>query len=248
MHTTPDGRFYTVDGLALSSPGRPIQPKTSIVLDLVPDMVPHGALLLAGKSTAETDFDPVIARPVPTSTVSLGEPDFEVPGWSPPKMFVINRGPHGTWESDPDRLVVVPAQFRGDQDEGLERRFTELDFAITYSDSLDFTPPAIWNVESLLYAGTTTFQVSADDASGIERVLITYSADGDTWQSIDLTYRAYTERWEGSLSGLTEGAIFLAQVMDTAGNVTVSENKGQYFAPQQIAIYLPIVQRGGPAR
>jgi hypothetical protein len=31
--------------------------------------------------------------------------------------------------------------------------------------------------------------------------------------------------------------------MDGAGNVTVSNNKGQYFAPESHALFLPVVLR-----
>jgi hypothetical protein len=150
-------------------------------------------------------------------------------------MFAVNR------LGEMDNLVIIPAQFQGSQDTGTLRRFTELTFTVVYSDGLDFTPPAIWQVASGLSSGTTSFQVSADDASGIEQVLVTYSADGQHWQSADLTYRAYTNLWEGSVPGLTAEAIYFVQVMDGAGNVTVSDNKGQYFVPQEHRVYLPVV-------
>jgi hypothetical protein len=89
--------------------------------------------------------------------------------------------------------------------------------------------------------------VAAGDASGVERVLVTYadavgSSNNHTWQSLDLAYNAHTERWESSLPGLTGKAVFFLQAMDAAGNVTVSSNKGQYFSPEPNHIYLPIVR------
>ena len=235
--TTAGGDYYTIDGLAQFSPGRPVQPKTSVTLDHVPDMRPHGALLLGGQSDTDLDFDPLVARPVPTTTVEVDEPKFESLAWFPSKIFAVNR--HG----ENDHLVIVPAQFLGNQDKGIERRFTELDFAVTYSNSADFTPPAIWEVESTFFAGTAAFKVSADDASGIERMLVTYSTDGRLWHSADLTYRAYTGQWEKSLPGLTEETSYFIQAMDAAGNVTISDNKGRYFAPEKRTIYLPAVLR-----
>jgi hypothetical protein len=220
-----------------SNPGQPIQPKTSVLLDTVPGMEPHGVLLLGGESAIETSFDPLIARPVPTSTEQVEEPSFEASGWFPSKMFAINL------LGSEDRLVVVPAQFSGDQDEGVLRRFTTLTFTVTYSDSADFVPPVIWKVESLLAAEATTFKVSADDASGIEQVLITYSTDGQNWRSVGLAYSAYTERWERALSGLTAKTSYFVQVMDGAGNVTITTNKGMFFEPTCHEIYLPLVMR-----
>jgi hypothetical protein len=151
-------------------------------------------------------------------------------------MFTVNH--LGT----EDRLVIVPAQFQGDQDEGMLRRFTELTLTVVYSDSIDFVPPIIWEVEGTLVAGTATVSVSAADASGIERVLVTYSADGQHWHSADLSYSAYTDLWKTSLPGLTETASYFVQAMDAAGNVTVSDNKGKQFIPEK-HIYLPLVMR-----
>jgi hypothetical protein len=193
--------------------------------------------LISGVSTTDSSFDPVIAQPVPTSTSSLEEPGFWAPGWFPARIFAVNR------LGEMDNLVITPAQFQGSQNMGELRRFTELTFTVAYSDGLDFTPPAIWHVSSGLVAETTSFEVSAGDASGIERVLVTYSADGQHWQSTDLAYRAYTDLWEGSLTGLTAETSYFVQVMDGAGNVTASDNKGQYFTPERHEIYLPVVLR-----
>ena len=247
VHDTPNGQFYTIDGLALFSPGRPIQPRTSVSLDPVQGSIPHGALLLGGQSTIDTDYNPVIARPVPTSTAALAEPAFAIPAWFPQKLFAINRM-GGT-----DRLVIVPAQFKGNQDVGVQRRFTQMRFAVTYSESDDRMPPVIWRVESERAGAGVLLSVAAGDASGVERVLVTYanpvgSSNSDTWQSYDLTYNTYTERWEGTLSGLTGKAIFILQAMDAAGNVTISSNKGQYFSPEPNHIYLPITVRKALSR
>ena len=239
VHITPAGRFYTIDGLAQASPGRPIQPKTTVVLGKVAGMLPRGALLLGAQSTVDRAFNPVIARPVPTSTLKLTEPEFKAPNWFPVKMFAINR------LGDSVRLVLVPAQFKGTEKLGIQRRFTRMDFAVAYSDSPDKTPPVIWNLEAEVDQDVLNVSVAAADASGVERVLIAYSTDGETWQSIDLEYSTYTERWERSLAGASGRALYFVQAMDTAGNVAVGGNKGQYFGqgpePEGIYIYLPAI-------
>jgi hypothetical protein len=43
---------------------------------------------------------------------------------------------------------------------------------------------------------------------------------------------------------MSEEVNYFVQVMDAAGNVTVSDNKGRYFAPEKPTIYLPFVTRG----
>jgi hypothetical protein len=199
-------------------------------------MEPHGALLIAGTATL-ADFDPVIAHPVPTSTAQIVEPAFDTPAWFPARIFTVNR------LGEEDRLVVVPAQFLGTEQQGTLRRFSHLTVTVVYSDSVDFTPPVIWEVNSIIVADTASFSVSADDASGVERVLVTTSTDGQTWRSHDLSYVPYAQLWETTLSGLTEDTSYFVQVMDAAGNVTVSDNKGQYHIPQQRNIFLPVVLR-----
>jgi hypothetical protein len=189
---TLEGRFYTIDGLALSGPGRPIQPKTSVVLDEERDMEPHGVLLLAGQSTTDLAFDPVIVRPVPTSTQRLAEPAFTALAWFPQKMFAINHLRPSVGSAS-KRLVIVPAQFRGTARNGIQRRFTQMRFAVTYSSSDDWMPPVIWQAESETEGNALHLSISVGDASGVERVLITYSTDGNTWQSRDLAYNGYTD-------------------------------------------------------
>jgi hypothetical protein len=241
------GDYYSISGEVQASPGRPVQPRTSELVPVKTGLTPHGAVLVSATSEQTDGFDPLISRPV--SDTTLSEPLFEAESWFPAKTWAVNR------LGDEARLVVVPAQFQGNQDGGAERRFTQLTFSVTYSDSVDFTPPAIWKVESVLIEETTTFTVSVQDSSGIERVLVTYSADGQSWQSADLTYDTSTgqvEQWGTSLTSLTEETNYFIQVVDAAGNVTVSDNKGQYFAPEPPAappgggVYLPIILRNFP--
>jgi hypothetical protein len=62
------------------------------------------------------------------------------------------------------------------------------------------------------------------------------------WQSIELVYSAYTDRWEGTLPEGTEKAVYVIQAMDAAGNVAQSGNKGQFFgASGGTEIYLPLI-------
>jgi hypothetical protein len=84
--------------------------------------------------------------------------------------------------------------------------------------------------------------VAAADASGVEQIWATYSTDGDVWESIELVYSAYTERWEGVLPE-NEGIVFVVQAMDSAGNTTWSGNKGQFFGSSEgeTNLYLPLV-------
>jgi hypothetical protein len=99
----------------------------------------------------------------------------------------------------------------------------------------------IWQVKSDP-ADRRKLSVAAGDASGIEQVWATYSTDGEVWQSVELAYSAYTDRWEGTLPEGTEEAVYIIQAMDAAGNVVQSGNKGRFFDTSgETDIYLPLI-------
>jgi hypothetical protein len=232
-----DGQYYAVEGETQVSPGRPVQPRTSEPLPEFSGMEPHDALFLAGSSTSETGFNPLISRPVTDTTLS--EPEYDYDGWYPEKPFTVNR------LGDPARLVVVPAQYSGDEESGVEKVFEEMVFGVYYAEAgqEDYAAPAIWEVEkSDLSEGQVTFQVLAQDDSGVKRVVVTYSEDGEQWQSLDLSYGS-SGYWKGSLSGLSGEVDYFVQAVDKAGNVSIEANKGLFFGPQENIIYMPLIFR-----
>ena len=103
--------------------------------------------------------------------------------------------------------------------------------------------PSIWEADSLVFQGVATFKVLAQDDSGIERVVVTYSQDGLNWQSADLTYNSLTGRWEGSLPGVSKEANYFVQAVDKAGNVGMSANKGLFFRPEEHLAFLPLIMK-----
>jgi hypothetical protein len=167
------------------------------------------------------------------------ESTFQAPAWFPSNPWAVNR------QGDEARLVVVPAQFRGDQDGGTLRRFTTLDFQVVYTDaaSTDFAPPVVWTVESVAFKNAADFWVSAQDTSGIQRVVMVYTQDGSTWHSRGLDYDPFEDRWETHLTELSDRFIYFVQVVDGAGNVTLTSNKGLFFEPSGNEVYLPLVMR-----
>ena len=86
--------------------------------------------------------------------------------------------------------------------------------------------------------------VQTSDVSGVERVVIAYTDNRGSWESVDLV--------QGEASGLWQGAIpashdldFFVQAVDAAGNVAVDHNNGQYYRLGRV--YLPIVVVGWSA-
>ncbi len=221
-----------------ASPGRPVQPRTSKSIPTKAGKTPHGAVLVGGASST-TGFNPLIAYPV--IDMKMDEPTFEADGWFPAKPWAVNR------MGENPRLVVVPAQFQGYEGGGALRRFTSLQFTVYYaaSDDDDFMPPTVWKVEhqSSATEGEADFAVICEDSSGIQRVVMAYTGNGSTWQSRDLEYDGSQDHWETHLSGLTGQFIYFIQVVDNAGNVTVTSNKGLFFESPWYQIYLPLVSR-----
>ncbi len=213
-----------------------MQPRLSQVLPSKSGQTPHGVVLLNGTAASEA-FNPYISRPV-TDTAEP-EPLFESPAWFPPNPWAINR------LGDLPQLALVPAQFKGNQASGVLRRFTDLKLQVYYTDTAvtDFAPPVVWEVDGKAFMGQADFWVTAQDTSGIQQVLMLYTQDGIHWTSVDLQYAPGQSRWEKHLSGLTGQFLFYIQVVDGAGNVTVTSNKGLFFEPEQHRIYLPIVMR-----
>ncbi len=229
------GNYYETENGTQASPGRPVQPRTSVELPTFSGMEPHDALFLGGRTRSIDDFNPLISRPV--TDTALREPDFDYDGWYPVKTFAVN------YLSDPPRLVVIPARYSGDEESGTEKLFEQTKFEVYYAaeGEDDFTAPSIWETKSEVEEGSAQFQVLAQDDTGVRRVVVTYSTDGDQWQSIDLVYSSESGYWEGTYP-LDGGAlIYFVQVVDKAGNVSMSANKGLLFAPPVYSIYLPLV-------
>jgi len=219
-----------------ASPGRPVQPRTSEQIPSKAGKTPHGAVLVGGASSTES-INPLISRPL--TDTKMTEPIFEADGWFPAKPWGGNRLVENA------RLVIVPAQFQGYEGGGTLRRFNELQFTVYYADddNDDFTPPTVWKVEGEGSEGEADFWVTAEDDSDIQRVLMAYTNDSDQWQSRDLSYNGSQDRWETHFSGLSGRFVYFVQVVDGAGNVTVTSNKGLYFSAPWYEIYMPIIFR-----
>jgi ureidoglycolate hydrolase len=192
-------------------------------------------VLVSAISDQTDGFNPLISNPV--SETKTTEPPYDYPGWFPANMWAVNH------LGDEALLVVVPAQFDGNQDSGTLRRFTALDFQVYYTTtaSPDWSSPIIWLVESLAVQQEADFWVTTQDTSGIQRVVIVYTQDGIHWQSQDLYDSGDT--WHAQLTGVTHQFAYLVQVVDGAGNVTVTSNKGLFFELTRHEIYLPVVMR-----
>jgi hypothetical protein len=108
-------------------------------------------------------------------------------------------------------------------------------------------PPTVWAVEDETSGSEATFSVLAEDASGVQRVVIAYTTDGTAWRSADLAYVPQRDRWEIDFGGMSGQFRCFFQVVDGAGNVAVTVNKGLYFEPPERGVYLPLLLKDAPS-
>lgn len=88
-------------------------------------------------------------------------------------------------------------------------------------------------------------KVGAEDISGILSGLVTYTDGGGEWHSADLAYAPALAKWVAEIPAALSTRYFV-QMVDGAGNVTVADNKGRYYAVAFAGVkrYLPAMARG----
>jgi hypothetical protein len=230
--TTDEGDIYSLAGMTHANNGEPIQPKYTVDLSF-PETEAHGVVFKGGVYTDVLSFDPVVDRAV-TETTSLAEPTFEANGWYPAVPHRLNRLERS------NRLVTLLGQYNPESQ--TERLYDKLSFDVYYhTSSDDWTPPSVTSIGSELQMGSVAILVEGEDESGIEAVVVAYTEDKGAWESISLTESTGT--WSGSFPA-DENVQFFVQVVDKAGNVTISDHAGRYFRPGEglsNVIYLPLV-------
>lgn len=76
-----------------------------------------------------------------------------------------------------------------------------------------------------------------------EPVILDSLLDGLTWESQELGYNQAEGQWETHFDGVAGHMVYFMQVVDGAGNVTLTANKGLFFAPNRHNVYLSVVFR-----
>lgn len=265
------GNYYEVSGSAemagspiplasdfLINPGRPLQPRISLDLNL-PNQEAHGILFLGGTYTDAVGFNPIISRVV--SDTAMSEPSFPFFRWYPLPMQIINRLQLGP-QLISEKLVVVPAQYLAETDSlGTERLYNTLLYEVFYTPegaTDDFTAPTINQVQVITSTTAVSFTVSVADASNVARVVVVYDDGSGNWQSVALT-QIDDIHWSGP--GPASLSYMLVQAVDTYGNVSLSDNKGVFFTTvgmefepdqaasgrpgEEVSYFHTLVNRGG---
>lgn len=216
--TDGSGSYYTLNGKSSSKNGEPIQP-LFIYDSRLSGTTSHGVLFTGGTYSVIHPFDPVIGV-----LASAGPPLGEGP--IAPGMGSLIGITNATHPKLPSSLILSELTrmtvYTGYYDGGDESLFQTMGFVIYYhATSTDRTGPAITDAPALhvMDGLTARFAVTATDASGVYRVLISYNDYQGSWQSLDLSYNAGSGHWEGSLA-LKRDIAYIVQAVDNAGNVS----------------------------
>jgi choice-of-anchor C domain-containing protein len=249
--TTGTGDYYEVSGTPTYSGGtqtteyRPIEPLVSVPVTEA-GMVPHGALVTALSSTDTADPTPAYSMPAAgaadASPPAIGDAAF--PGTLQRVATYGTFTATGTGQGA--QLDLISGQFLPNPSspgDGTERLFNSISAQVYYvppSSPLadDYTPAAIDSTQATTSSGSApSFVVQVTPANApVKEVLVLYT-DGaypGAWTSALLSSNNGLT-WTGTGSvATTNGAQYIVEAVDAAGNVAVSNNEGVDFngAPQ----------------
>jgi hypothetical protein len=221
-HSEPQGTYYSLDGQVQRNHNRPLQPKQGWSLELSGGNA-HGVVFRGGIYEDMAPFDPLVASAAVITGTTAGEGVFSGASWSPAIPYALKVVPLAS-DTHVQNLVVSFGQYHP---EGIERLYRSMSFDIYYSDSSDYTPPTA-TVSSWLLDDKIQLAVNATDASGIHRVVATFTASDRHWRSVDLIWDPTAQRWRGEIPASSSVEYFV-QVIDNAGNVFVDDNDGAYY-------------------
>lgn len=223
------GTHWEVSGQAPQvTQGRPIEPRETIAYPRSGNQRVHGVVITSAESTDIDGVDP--AYSTPTVDTSANEPERASTGTVfPTAIQAVNAT--ATAGGPVDNVVLMPGQFIPDPSgdgKGTQRLFTALGGTVYTSASTDFDAPDITGVTSSVDAGSGTVSVTttAQDVAG--GVALYRDNTSDAWHHADLTGDG-SGTFTASLSvdnGATAINDLIVQLVDQAGNVGVSTDKG----------------------
>ena len=229
LMSTRDGDYYiTPGGELLSDPRKPILPKEIRIFHPTPTRILRGAVMASAEYRIDEPFKPLIEY-YQKSDRPLELPTGEMRKWFPARISKINSISYpGRPAESRQYLIIITGQYKGPIGpgaKGIERIYDELSFDLYYASPEDETnTPMIKDVLYTRINDSVNITVNASDESGIQRVLVTYTAIDGTWKE----WRSEKfEPKEGDLWTCNipakEDIEFFVQVVDNVGNVAISE-------------------------
>ena len=256
--TGSSGTWYeVVTGAGAQPPlgvaARPLQPRVDVDVTAADpatgNLLPaHGAVVTSLTSDSFGPVDAAFSRPV------LDRADGERERPNQVKAFPVrlanvttltDRGglPTASGVLKRQKLVLTPGQFFDDGEadaagNGFQALYGKMNGDVYHSTSADWTPPRVTAVrtETLTAAPASTvrFSITANDSGNpgdVQRVVVLYR-DGVDWKSDELAFDGTS--WNGArlLTGTGgPGLVVVYQVVDKAGNVSVTSDKGPGYVP-----------------
>ena len=245
-----NGTYYTANGDAQATAGRPVEPRIVKLLNNTGGNV-HGVLLTAGTFTDTAGFDPVINRPTNEWELNPAEPLTALPSFWPAQAGALNNLAlaNGMLQS----LIVTPGQFKattvsGIPVRGIQRLYSNLSLELMRSTSNDWQPPVINSVDFRGVNDTTVaVTVNASDPSGIARIVVLRISNGSLSPTSLVLNSPLPASGAFTLNvPFTAGDTILVEVVDGAGNISSATGKGATFSV--IKVDASIDQVGAPGQ
>ncbi len=246
-HPVATATYITGPDGVVTAPGEPTLPLLSTDVT-VTGQVLRGVGFLGGSFNDEGGKIPLTGDPG-TDQNGTHAP-FASSTFFPEKPWTVNYFPGLANQSTATQLLLTPAQYKTDAPgTDLQRQFTSLGLRLFYSSNIDSpalaAPPSISRVDASSDANGVAFkvQVVGDPSAGIQDVWVTWrplSGNGSNeWTSLDLAQgKDDPTSWTGSLPAGTGPIEFMVQAVNGVGLVTLDDNAGAFYQPNQIAAAL----------
>jgi hypothetical protein len=231
---TPEGRYLNARGhQPQMTHRRPVLPKSS--KRVTSSGFAARGVTLEGYATADqTDFDPLIAKPLLSAGQAVSQPgseqrDVEFP--AVPAKIVSTGGQ--------DTLVTMLGSFSGRKLEaghviGRHRRVTNATWRVWYSNDADVTAPSWTTFDVATQGSSATITARVSDDSGPQHVAdvsALYLDESQTWKLVRLVRDADDpEVFAKTFAFQGPGIEVIGQVRDGSGNTRFLTNKGGDFA------------------
>ena len=226
---TDRGSYWTVPGQQPQvTHFRPIEPRLSVDVTADDGLPVHGAVVEAQTSTDVDGVDPVYSQP--TIDLSATEPERQASSTAFP-AHVQQVNATASQGGRRDTLVLMPGQtFTDEEQQATQRLFGHLAGTVYRSDSNDWTPPTVIRVGGVVVAGSATFSVRTADTDVMRGIVLYRDDASDAWQTVELQHLGGGHWSAGAVlaDGATRVTEFDVQLVDHAGNVGVSTNKGRH--------------------
>jgi hypothetical protein len=239
--TGQDGQYFTNGGQVQAPNYRPLQPYVSLPAARS-GLVAHGVVIDNLMSHDNSPFAPDNVRPILNSSATEPPPSFTDEAWPEKIPTLVSLGPDQS-------LNLITGQFftatSGHTTTGVERLWTQIGGRVTYSNSLDFTPPTIESIDAFEtdpgqsgdvvgFTGRFSDLDEHNQPGAVVFAQVVYDDGTGNWQALQLQQDQVSGLWSAGVPFSGSSIQYFVEVCDRAGNCGYSSNKGSYFDAQPL--------------